>query len=306
LAANTLEEISRSLLLYVPQLPYPLAQQFIRDRYRRILDRRNWSATRAEAEFLLNAEKSAGTVEIVRGTDTVVGTSTAFASTDVGRQFKVGTGSPVYTVADVDVGAQALTLDRICGVASATGLSYRIVDAYVSPPADFLQFLVVSDPLQGWRLRHWITAEELMAMDPQRTFFGQPYVIADRMFNSAGTPQFEAWPYSTAARSLYYLYIKRPADLLEPDDTPIWPLRSDAIVAGALADVARWPGTAERPNLYFARPDYWKSYELEFEDKMIELERRDEDVYMTMLQTYPWNNYPLAPLSASFIQTHAI
>lgn len=142
-------------------------------------------------------------------------------------------------------------------------------------------------------------------MDPQRTFTGQPYILADRMYSS-GTPQYEAWPYNTTARTLYYTYSSRPADLINDTDVPIWPLRSDVIVAGALADVARWPGTTDKPNPYFARPDYWKSYEATFEDLMVELERRDEEVYMTMLQQYPYNQGRLAPMSASFIQSHAL
>ncbi len=305
---DTFLEITRALRLYVPELPITLAEQFIRDRYRRILERRDWSATRREAEFHLNAMKTAGTVAFTRDTTTITGTNTAFASTDVGRQFKAGQGSPVYTITAVDVGLQTLTLDRAIGVITATAAGYFIIDAYVTPPEDFLQFLVVANPIQGWRLRFWITSEELSIMDPQRTFMGQPYILADRMFSSAGLglPQFEAWPYASTDQILYYIYLTRPADLIQAADTPIWPIRSDAIVSGALADVARWPGTRETPNPYFSRPDYWRAYEMEYEDKMIEIERRDENVYMTMLQTHPYGNLPFAPLSASFIQSHAV
>src|SRR5262245_60648430 len=99
MAANTFDEMVRSLRLYVPQLPYMLALHFVRDRYRRILERRNWSGLRAEGEFLLNAQKSAGTVTVTRNSVDVVGVGTAFAASDVGRQFKAGAGSPVYTIA---------------------------------------------------------------------------------------------------------------------------------------------------------------------------------------------------------------
>ena len=100
--------------------------------------------------------------------------------------------------------------------------------------------------------------------------------------------------------------IQLQPDLVNPTDQPVFPIRSDAIVAGALADVARWPGTADQPNPYFSRPEYWKAYESEFEDKMIEIERRDEDLYMTMLEMNPLLNRALAPMSASFLQTHAV
>jgi hypothetical protein len=307
---NTFINITRNLRLYVPQLPVTLAEQFIRDRYRKIISRRDWSATRRESQFILSASKSDGTTIVIRGSTTVAGAGTSFASTDVGRQFKQGVGSPVYTITAVDVNLQELTLDQAFGGASGTG-TYYVFDGYVTPPEDFLRFILVSDPLQGWKLRHWITSQELMAMDPMRTFFGQPYVLADRMFNlytSNGVPrpQYECWPYTTANRVLYYTYIAQPDDLVNDSDIPIWPITTDVLVKGALADVARWPGTMTDPNPYFQRPEYWRSYDADFENHIIDLERQDEDIYITMLDLDPFSSYPLAPLSASFVQSHAL
>ncbi len=301
-------QITRALRLYVPELPITLAEQFIRDRYRRILERRDWSATRREAEFLLSASKTDGSVSFVRGTFIISGNGTTFDLNDIGRQFKAGQGSPVYTILDVDVPGQLLTLNMPVGITTSINAGYWILDAFVTPPADFLQFIVAANPIQGWRLRHWVTSEELTVMDPQRTFMGQPYVLADRMFSNGGLglPQYEAWPYATTQQTIYYMYLTRPADLIQATDVPIWPIRTDAIVAGALADVSRWPGTRETPNPYFTRPEYWKAYEMEYEDKMIEIERRDESIFMTMLQSYPYNNLPFAPLSAAYIQSHAV
>lgn len=310
---NSFLDITRNLRLYVPQLPIPLAQQFIRDRYRRILQARDWSATRREAEFLLADMKNAGTVDVVRNSVTVEGNSTAFTSTDVGRQFKVGMGSPVYTITAVDVGAQTLTLDRVYGVTTAVAQQYWIIDAYLTPPDDFLRFTCIVDPLQGWALRWWVTQQELNAMDPQRTFFGQPYLLADKFFNNATAgssqpkPMYEAWPYNQNSRTLYYNYTIEVPDLINDTDIPIWPVNTDVLVSGALSDVARWPGTKDQPNMYYQRPDYWKSYEMDFQDKMITLERRDEELYMNMLMQWPYSGYlNVTPMSASFIQSHAI
>lgn len=312
---NTFIEITRSLRLYVPQLPITLAQQFIRDRYRRILAARDWSGCRREAQFLLKAAKSDGSVTFARGDTTIVGVGTAFDAEDVGRQFKVGTGSPVYTIIDVDVMAQELTINMPIGVNDSVEASYMIMDAFVTPPADFLRFVVVSNPQMGWRLRTNITSGELSLMDPQRTFVGQPYCLADRMYNVATAadaqsyrPQYEAWPYATSNQTLYYLYMIQGADLINDNDVPIWPIRSDAIVDGALADVARWPGTMEQPNPYFARPEYWKSYESIYQDKMIEIERIDEDVFMNYLDMNPMYGLPLFPItwSAAWLQSHAM
>lgn len=297
--------MSRSLRLYVPQLPVTLAEQFIRDRYRRILERKNWSALRAESEFLLDDLKDDGTVSVTRSSTSVVGTSTAFTATDVGRQFKTGSSS-VYTITGVNTGTQTLTLDRAYGDPTDADATYKVFDGYVVAPTDFLEFIDIVDRNPGWKLRYNVSMAELNAADPQRVNFGQPYLLADYQFDTdTGLPRYEVWPYTSSARTLYFTYYKRAGDLVEDDDTPIWPIRSDAIVSGALADVARWPGTADQPNLYFSRPEMWKAYEAEYEDKMIELERRDEDIYTTWLQQYPYADFQYAP-SAAWIQSHVI
>lgn len=306
MAANNFAEMTRSLRLWVPQLPIPLAEQLIRDRYRLILERRNWSALRAEGEFILNASKSSGTVNVTNNSDAVVGVLTAFAPSDVGRQFKAGAGSPVYTIATV-TDPFHLTLDRVWGgdTSALAPVSYTIFDGYVTAPADFMRFIVVTDPRMGWRLRFWITQEELNSWDPQRNFFGQPYCLVDRRFNTTGA-QFEAWPYASSARNLPYYYIKRGDDLVDDDDIPIWPIRSDAIVSGALADLCRWPGTQDYPNPLFPRMDVMKSFREEFEDKMLDIERQDESIYMTWLQTLPSINYPAAQMGANYVFSHAV
>lgn len=306
--------MARSLRLYVPQLPITLAEQFIRDRYRRILRSRDWSGLRRESQFILNAAKTAGSVAFTRGQNTAVGTATAFTANDVGRQFKAGQGSPVYTIINVDVPTQTLTLNMPIGVATATASTYWVLDAYVQPPSDFLRFVCVSNPIQGWRLHLWVTQAELNAMDPQRTFMGQPYSLVDKFYNiaTAGNaipkPLYEAWPYATTDQTLYYVYMVEGADLINDIDVPVYPISSDLIVSGALADVVRWPGTRENPNPYFQRPEYWKAYEGEYQDKLIEVERRDEEIFMTQLEMNPMYSYPYAPFtfSGNWLQSHAI
>jgi hypothetical protein len=309
-APNSFLEMSRSLLLYAPSLPILLAQQFIRDRYRRILEIRPWSALRAESEFLIYAAKTAGSVAVVRGSDQVVGTLTAFTLTDIGRQFKASAGSPIYTITNVVVISQTLTLDRVFGGDSAVSASYYVFDGYVTPPSDFMMFMVVTDPRNAWRLQHWVTQDELNRWDPQRTFFGTAYALIDRRFNSVtNTPQYELWPYNTTDRNYPYFYSKRGADLVNPTDIPVWPIRSDIIVYGALADLCLWPGTPDVPNPLFASPYANRSlsmFEGKYQDGLIELERRDEEIYMTWLSSMPAGGYPFSPLSAGFMQSHVI
>lgn len=305
--ADTFESMYRGLLMYAPDLPPFLAQQFIRNRYRLICERRPWSGLRAESEFLPNIAKRAGTVSVTRGSYTVTGAGTAFAASDVGRQFMAALRAPIYTIDDVDATAQTLTLDRVFGGETSASASYVVLDAYVTAPSDFQYFEVVYDPQQNWRLRHWVTQQDIMRIDPARSTTGTPWALVDRRFSTtAGLPQYELWPYTLTARNYPFYYIKRPADLIQDSDVPIYPLRGDTIVSGALADLARWPGTPERPNLMFAKAiELSREYEKIFEDKLVDMERQDESMYMTWLADGTWANYPYAPMDAAYMQNHA-
>lgn len=305
--ADTFEAMYRSLRLWVPDLPIFLAQQFIRDRYRRAAERRMWSGLRGEAEFLLNAATTTGTVTLVRGDATVTGIGTSWTASEIGRQFMAGNRAPVYTVLSVNTGAQTLELDRVYGGDSATSVMYRILDAYVTVPSNFQQFMVVYDPKMNWRLRHFMTQADIARLDPARTSSGTPWAVVDRKFNEVlGLPQYEIWPYSHSARNYPYYYSKRVTDVVNDDDTPFYPLRGDILVKGALADCCRWPGTIERPNpMYGKAVELSRQFEAEYEDQLSEMERQDENTYMTWLADTSWSSWPYAPMDASFLQQHA-
>lgn len=308
--ADTFSQMYRSLRLWAPDLPIFLAKQLIRDRYRRVAERRIWSHLRAEAEFILDDAKTDGTLTVTRNSDAVVGVGTSFASSDVGRQLMVGNRAPVYTVSAV-ADPTNLTLDRVWGDSTeGSGLNYRILDAYVTCPADFKSFMVVYDPKQNWRLRHFVTQDDIAKLDPARTTAGTPWALVDRRFSTLtgtlGQATYEMWPYSVSKRNYPYYYEKNVADLSLDADTPEIPIRGDALVRGALADVTRWPGSTERPNpMYDPRGTMAKSWEAEFQDQVAELERQDENTYLTWWSTNEWSAWPYAPLDAAFLQNHA-
>lgn len=300
----------RSLRLWAPDLPIFLAKQLIRDRYRRVCERRPWGALRTEAEFILDVAKTDGTVTLTRGSATVTGSGTNFLAGDVGRQFQAGNRAPVYTITGV-ASTTSMTLDRVFGnTDDGAGLSYRILDAYVTCPADFKYFMVVMDPVQNWRLRHFVTQDDIMRLDPARTTAGTPWALVDRRHSTLsatdGQAQYEMWPYSTSERNYPYYYVRQASDLSLDSDIPEIPVRGDVLVRGALADVCRYPGSVERPNpMYDPRGTMAKAWEAEFQDQVAELERQDENTYMTWLSNHDWALWPYAPLDAAYQQNHA-
>ena len=304
---DTFGQMYRSLRLWTPDLPIFLAKQLVRDRYRRLAERRPWSALRTEDEFILSASVTAGTAAVTRSSASVVGTGTAWASTDVGRQFQLGNRAPTYTVTAVG-STTTLTLDRVYGDdTNATG-DYRILDAYVTTPANFKYFLVVYDPKQNWRLRHFVTQDDISRLDPARTSAGTPWALVDRRHSTVtatdGRAQYEMWPYTVSDRNYPYYYIRQVADLVNDSDVLEIPVRGDVIVRGALADVCRWPGSVERPNpMYDLKAA--ATWEAEWIDQISELERQDENTYSTWYSTTDWSQWPYAPLDATFMQNHA-
>jgi hypothetical protein len=301
-SGDTFSAMYRALSLWVPDLPIFLAQQFVRDRYRNVTTSRPWASLRANGEIIINTMKSGGTVTTVQGSTSITGLGTAFASTDIGRQFLTGSKAPIYTITNV-VG-QVLTLDRAYASTSGAGVTYRILDAYATMPSDFARFIVVSDPQNNWRIRHWLTLHDLYRIDPSRITYGTPWGLFDRAYAPDGiSPQYELWPYCHSARTYPYYYIRKATDLVNDTDTPITGITGDLITKGALMDVCRWPGTIDRPNPLFAKSrDLYLTFKAEYEDLLINAERLDEETYLTWLAEAEWTTWPYAPMDAASLQ----
>lgn len=304
---DTFGQAVRLVRLHAPMVPYMLAQNWVKAAYEEVCDMRAWSWLRAQGEFLINQQRS-GTVDVVRANATVTGVGLTFQSSDLNRQFRVGSDAPPYTIIDVDTGANTITLDALYAGATASGTNGIVLDAYVTCPVDFRRFLVVTDPVNNWQLRLWITQGELDRWDAQRSSTGTPFCIVNRRLATsgsiAGRVQYEMWPYQTADHSYSFYYIRGP-EALTDSTTFLGPLASNGnmLVDRALADAAAWPGLEGKKNPYF-NPALAAYKKAEFREQCDRLEVVDEDVYNTWLVTDPWMSMPYAPLDAKFMQSH--
>lgn len=302
--ADTYGDITRMVRLHAGNAPHFLAGQWTKQAWRRLCDRRPWSFLRAEGAFFTNTSRD-GTVTVTANSITVTGVGMTFVAGDVTRQFRIGTSRPI-TIASVDVGANTCTLDVPYNGASATATTARILDAYVTCPTDFGSFMAVMDPQNRWQLHTDITQDELNLWDPQRSTTGMPWALVGRMLASSGAATFELWPYALTAKQYPFYYWSRPDAFQDSDSLPgIIGSRSDILVTGALAEAASWPGTTDQKNPYFNLA-LAQAKKKEFIEELNILELRDEEIYMTWLETVSWvNKVPWAPLTASYLRDHS-
>jgi len=315
-AAETFENVAAKVEAHCPLASNLLARLWVQNANNEIEDRRPWSHLRSESEILISASKS-GTVNVTGNSATVVLGTLAATSADKYRQFRIpgASGPVIYTILDVAGGN--ITLDRVYGGTTAAGVSALVLDAYISMPEDFGRFIGVLDPANNWQLNLWMTEDELNSRDAQRTDTGSPYALVSRRLstaNASGAPliQYELWPYQLTAKNFPYFYIRRPRELAD-GDTFQGPLRqrTDVIMELALAMAAEWPGTVDKKNPYFSLPLAQAKRAKVFGptpnfDAMLELlEARDEEVYMTWMQTVSHlGQIPYAPGDANWARAH--
>src|SRR5512139_1388163 len=118
MALDTYLGIAGKVLLRCPMAGPLLARDWVSHAFRRLAERRAWSWLVKQGQFVLTANYTTGTVTVTQNSATVTGAATAWTADLVGRQFRLKTTTPIYTITAVDVGLQTLTLDLPWGPAS--------------------------------------------------------------------------------------------------------------------------------------------------------------------------------------------
>lgn len=314
--ADTFREMWGRVMLRCPSLSPLLAQDFVRNAYRKIAERRTWSWLTKPGQAIFPTSMTTGTVTVTHNSNQVVGdaaASAAWTAALVGRQFRISTQTPIYTVTAFD-GVSTLTLDQVWGGATTAGSGYEIYGAYFNAPADFLKFVVASDPNYNWRLhinRH--TQNEIDMWDAQRASSGFPFTIVFRDFDPTGLTspaqaRMELWPHQKSQYVIPFLYVMRATDISTSVSLP-YTIRGDVIVEGALRDVALWPGASKEQRNPYYNPVNANLHERTFERMVGELERQDDELfeqdvnYRAFSDSSPWAPYPV---DARFLQSHIL
>jgi len=185
-AIDTFNDIVGRVLLRAPQAGRFLAEDWVRNAFRRVAERRRWSWMYTHSQFLVPLVYTTGTVSVTRASTIVTGVATAWTGDLVGQQFRIGTTAPIYTVQSVDSATQ-LTLDEVWGGSTQATVTYEIYQAFFTPPADFESFITLYDPRFNWQLVLNYTQNILNAVDAQRANSGNAYVVAWRDYTKDQT-----------------------------------------------------------------------------------------------------------------------
>lgn len=303
---STFTQMWRFLKLYAPDIPLPLIQEFVNNAYLRALRGYGWSGLLSEYEFYTPLAKTAGTIAVVNGSATIVGTGTAFVSAnDVGTQIQPNGIGPYYTILTCVDGTQTLTVDRTYAYASNATATYIQGRFLADMPTDFGEVIAFRNVTNNWRLRGGIPTERINAADAQRIASGQPYIyMGTTPKPTTLVARFELWPKATGTRNYSVLYGKKPSTLVDAQSI-IEPLNGEVIKEGALAAICRWPGTAKLRNPMYNMQDH-KIHEELFKSGLGECWIQDQARNQTMISYAEWEATPYAPMDATFLQTHAI
>lgn len=233
---STLDSLASELTGNVPRLPKTLALKHINRAYSQIREKRLWSFLIGESGVFFPSilpTSGAPTVSVTYGSPTVVGDAAAVAdwSTQllavvplVQRQFRVGSGGPIYNITAIsqtNIANDTLTLDLPYSEETNAATTFSIYRCYVPAPVrDFKRWQTVFDPVNGYALIANVPRVYVDIVDPTRGSQGQAYRVVNYKTAADGTPMFEWWPQPTSQITYHTLWERRGVDLGLTDSPP--------------------------------------------------------------------------------------
>lgn len=309
--ADSFGDVWRAVKLHVPGAGVFLCRDWVQSSYKQLCRKRPWSFLRGQLQIQIKASRAVACTVVIGSP--VVTSAALFLSTDEGRQFQTNT-FPSYTILQF-LSTSSILLDQPFGVdmaGTAPGVSLPttglVLDAYFTAPADFGRFIVIGDPYNQRRLAFWIDQDQLNILDPTRqagdygprllASFSPSTYAGGILPSTLGQIRYEYWPRPTQNRTYPAFYQKQAATLSDTDvfSGVLVNQAVDILKKGALAEAARWPGTADAPNPYYGMGSA-QLLQKDFEDSLQRVGLLDDDHYANDLTHVHWERWPLADLA---------
>lgn len=271
----TFRQMWSQLLQYNPDLPVPLAKQWVNNSYRRVVDFRLWTGLMVKGVVNSPPAYSTGNVGVTNGSTTVTGNGTSWTTAMTGLQFRVGYQNPIYTIASVNVGSQTLTLDLPYGSPTQSGIGYLILMQIVSLGPNVKRVLEMVNQQQGYRVYVNVQQNLIDYWDAWRSQIGWTYMLGQYAPSADGSPQWELYPAPNVQQTFPFLAYNQPPDMVNDTDYPATFVRGDIIIAGALSAALRFKGRGGQ---------YYDATQAEYQEKYMaselqKLARNDDNLY---------------------------
>jgi hypothetical protein len=293
-----LRQMAGEVQAWNPDAPQPLIERWLNNAYRSIIDFRNWYGLVARGQISVPQVYATGQVTVTNGSATVVGTGTAFTSAMVGRQFRIGFSSPIYTIVTVSDPTH-MDLDLPWGDVTTGPSGYSIFQQLVNLGSNVRRIISILNVKQGYRLRTDVSKMVLDAKDAWRTQQGYTRVCASWGPDTAGNAIWELWPIPTAQQALPYLVYVQPPDMNDANPFPYPYIRADVIVLRAISDALLFRGKTSK----YYDPVTAQVKLAQFAQELQKMSDADDNLLMKNL-IWEYSNYSYFEGDAAWFQAH--
>jgi len=293
--------------------PNALAQipTWINEQVREVYDKKTWYGLFTKGQIICPASVSGGTAMVTFNSPIVQGINTTWDQTLIGRQFRAGLNTPVYTIINVDPFAQVITLELPWGgpfapnqLTQTTG--YYIVQMYYSLGPNIKYIKTMVNMQMGFRMRLNLTQEYFNTFDPWRIQVNFPWAIAPMPTDPNGNYLVEMWPAPFTQQALPFMVYCQPGNLQYDQDTLPPYIRCDVINSAVIARALRFkpkdnPGYDPQTAIAVA-----SDFDRKYEAKLLDMANADENLYRTSA-TIQGEDLPYyTPGGAFFEAQHAV
>lgn len=274
---------------------------------RQIYDRKTWYGLFVKGQVACPNAVTGGTATVTTGSTTIQGNGTAWDTTLIGRQFRIGLNNPIYTITNVDATNQRLTIEMPWagpmppGTTSQTS-GYNIVQLYynIGPNIKYIKTMV--NVVLGYRMKLNLTQDWLNKKDPWRVWTNFPYGISPLPTDTNGNYLIEMWPGPYTQQAMPFMAYVQPPNLVKDTDTLPPYIRCDIVAKKAIAWALRW---RPRDNPYYSEQSAMllaTEYDRMAESDLLDMYNADENLYRTSAtilgEDYP-EGYPGGDLWAA-------
>lgn len=288
---QTFGQILGQVSSWNPDFPIPTIQVHLNGHVRKIYDRRTWYGLMIRGQITTLPIVIGGNCQLIQGNNLVKGFGTNWDSSLVGRQFRQGYNTPLYSVIQVDQANQVLALEMPWGGHTNGNSSYFIVQQYYNLGPNIKYIHTAKNLIMAWRLRLEYTQQSLDAIDPWRLQTFSPRALAKMPADPFGNYLVELWPTSCIIQSLPFVAVIQPPNLKYDTDTLPPYIRTDILAKFGIADALVFGGPKQ--NKYYDSAEANRLRQ-EAEAELVSLALADENLYRQSL-LFKWEQMRMAP-----------